>query len=46
MTELFLSGYAVVIGVDDKNIPKLALPTVARDVQVVYEALTLQEYCA
>ena len=46
MTELFESGYGVVIGVDANSIPKLALPPVARDVQAVYDVLTHPERCA
>jgi hypothetical protein len=46
MTEPFENGYAAVIGVDENNIPKLALPTVARDVQAVYDVLVHPERCA
>ncbi len=42
----FDHGYAVVIGVDDNNIAKLALPTVAKDVQAIYDVLVHPERCA
>lgn len=32
MTDRFEYGYAVIVGVDDKNIKRLALPSVAKDV--------------
>jgi hypothetical protein len=46
MTEPFENGYAAVIGVDENNIPNLALPTVAKDVQAVYDVLVHPERCA
>lgn len=46
MSKLFEHGYAVVVGVDDNNITKLALPTVAKDVQAVHDVLVHPERCA
>jgi hypothetical protein len=46
MTELFENGYAVVVGVDENSIQNLALPTVAKDVQAVYDVLIHPERCA
>ncbi|WP_420640883.1 caspase family protein [Candidatus Leptofilum sp.] len=42
----FEHGYAVVIGVDENNISRLALPTVAKDVQAVHDVLVHPERCA
>ena len=46
MSEIFEHGYAVVIGVDENNISRLALPTVAKDVQAVHDVLVHPERCA
>lgn len=46
MTKVFENGYAVVIGVDDNKIKRLALPTVAKDVQAVADVLVHPERCA
>ena len=46
MSELFEHGYAVVVGVDENNIQRYALPTVAKDVQAVYDVLVHPERCA
>ncbi|MFN2140705.1 MAG: caspase family protein, partial [Candidatus Promineifilaceae bacterium] len=46
MSDVFANGYAVVIGVDDNQIERFALPTVAKDVQAVYDVLILPERCA
>lgn len=46
MTDVFEHGYAVVVGIDDNNIKKLALPTVAKDVQAVHDVLVHPERCA
>ncbi len=46
MAEVFEHGYAVVIGVDDNNIKRLALPSVAKDVQAVHDVLVHPERCA
>ncbi|MCB8925155.1 MAG: caspase family protein [Ardenticatenaceae bacterium] len=46
MSEIFEHGYAVVIGVDENNIGRLALPTVAKDVQAVHDVLVHPERCA
>ena len=46
MTELFEHGYAVVVGVDENNIQRLVLPTVAKDVQAVHDVLVHPERCA
>ncbi len=46
MTEVFENGYAVVVGVDDNNIRRLKLPTVAKDVQAVHDVLVHPKRCA
>lgn len=46
MTATFDHGYAVVIGVDANNIARLALPTVAQDVDAVHAVLVHPERCA
>ena len=46
MSEVFENGYAVVIGVDDNQIKRLALPSVAKDVQAVYDVLIHPDRCA
>ena len=46
MTKLFENGYAVVIGVNSSQIPKLALPTVAADVRAVHDVLIHPQRCA
>jgi hypothetical protein len=46
MDKSFTHGYAVVIGVDENNIPGWALPTVAKDVQAVHDVLVHPERCA
>ncbi len=46
MTDVFEHGYAIVVGVDDNNIKRLALPTVAKDVQAVHDVLVHPERCA
>ena len=45
MAEVFEHGYAIVIGVDDNNIKRLALPTVAKDVQAIYDVLIHPQRC-
>ncbi|MFW5943396.1 MAG: caspase family protein [Chloroflexota bacterium] len=45
MTQTFAHGHAVIIGVDQNNVPRLALPTVAEDVQALYEVLTHPQRC-
>lgn len=46
MAEVFEHGYAVIVGVDDNNIKRLALPSVAKDVQAVRDVLIHPERCA
>lgn len=46
MADIFEHGYAVVVGVDENNIQRLALPTVAKDVQAVHDVLVHPERCA
>jgi len=46
MSETFPNGYAVVIGVDDNEVKRLALPAVAKDVTAVHEVLIHPERCA
>jgi hypothetical protein len=43
---MFEHGYAVIIGVDENQIPRLALPTVASDVTAVYDVLIHPDRCA
>ena len=45
MSEVFEHGYAVVIGVDDNNIKRLALPAVEKDVSAVRDVLVHPERC-
>ncbi|VAW32642.1 hypothetical protein MNBD_CHLOROFLEXI01-2453 [hydrothermal vent metagenome] len=46
MAEIFEHGYAVIVGVDKNNISRLALPSVAKDVQAVHDVLIHPERCA
>ena len=46
MSETFEHGYAVVVGVDANQVGRLALPTVAKDVQAVHDVLVHPERCA
>ncbi|MCA9951447.1 MAG: caspase family protein, partial [Anaerolineales bacterium] len=46
MAAIFEHGYALVVGIDDNKISRLALPTVAKDVQAVYDVLVHPERCA
>jgi hypothetical protein len=46
MSDVFEHGYALVIGVDANQIPRLALPAVAKDVQAVYDVLIHPKRCA
>ncbi len=46
MAEIFEHGYAVIVGIDDNNIKRLALPSVAKDVQAVHDVLVHPERCA
>ncbi len=46
MTEVFASGYALLIGVDQNYIDAWALPGVAKDVEALYSVLTHPERCA
>lgn len=39
-------GYALIIGVDENQIRRLAVPTVAKDVQAMYDVLTHPQRCA
>jgi hypothetical protein len=43
---IFEHGYAVVVGVDENKIKRLALPTVAKDVQAVHDVLIHPTRCA
>lgn len=45
MTEQFEHGYAVIIGVDDNEIKRLALPDVAKDVTALYDVIVHPERC-
>jgi hypothetical protein len=46
MTALFEHGYALIVGVDSNQIPRLALPAVAKDVRALYDVLVHPERCA
>jgi hypothetical protein len=46
VTQIFEHGYAVIVGVDENQIGRLALPTVAKDVQALYDVLVHPERCA
>ena len=46
MSETFAHGYAVVIGVDENMIKRLALPAVKKDVTAVRDVLIHPERCA
>jgi hypothetical protein len=46
MTAVFEHGYALIVGVNDNRIQRLALPDVEKDVQAVYEVLVHPERCA
>ena len=46
MTSTFEHGYAVVVGVNENQIGRLALGSVAKDVQALYDVLVHPERCA
>lgn len=46
MSNQFEHGYALIVGVDQNKIPRLALPAVAKDVQAVYDVMIHPERCA
>jgi hypothetical protein len=46
MSAIFEHGYAVIVGVDENQIGRLALSTVAKDVQALYDVLVHPERCA
>ncbi len=46
MSNIFEHGYALIVGVDANQIPRLALPAVAKDVQAVYDVLVHPDRCA
>jgi hypothetical protein len=46
MTAPFEHGYALIVGVDSNQIPRLALPAVAKDVRALYDVLVHAERCA
>jgi hypothetical protein len=46
MSTIFEHGYALIVGVDANQIPRLALPAVAKDVQAVHDVLVHPERCA
>jgi hypothetical protein len=45
MTQSISNAYAVLIGVDMSEVDRLALPTVAKDVQAIYDVLTHPQRC-
>lgn len=46
MTDKFMHGYALLIGVDQNNVPDWALPAVARDVEALRDVLIHPQRCA
>ncbi|MBK8986359.1 MAG: caspase family protein [Chloroflexi bacterium] len=46
MSAIFEHGYALIIGVDANQMPRLALPSVAKDVQAIYDVLAHPQRCA
>ncbi|MEZ4835493.1 MAG: caspase family protein [Caldilineaceae bacterium] len=46
MTDRFEVGYALLIGVSENAVPKLALPDVAKDIAALQEVLVHPERCA
>ncbi len=46
MTSEFTHGYAVVISIDSNQIARLALPSVLKDAEALYEVLVHPERCA
>ena len=46
MSAIFEHGYALIIGVDANQMPRLALPSVAKDVQAIYDVLVHPQRCA
>ena len=46
MSDMFEHGYALIIGVDANQIPRLALPAVAKEVQAIYDVLVHPQRCA
>ncbi len=46
MSTIFEHGYALIVGVDANQIPRLALPAVAKDVQAVHDVLVHPDRCA
>lgn len=46
MSNIFEHGYALIVGVDANQIPRLALPAVAKDVQAIYDVLVHPDRCA
>ena len=45
MAEQFEHGYAIIIGVDDNEIKRLALPDVAKDVKALHDVIVHPERC-
>jgi hypothetical protein len=46
MTDQFEVGYALLIGIDENAVPKLALPDVAKDIAALQSVLIHPERCA
>ena len=46
MTDRYLHGYALLIGVDQNNVPDWALPDVANDIAALHQVLIHPERCA
>ena len=46
MSAIFEHGYALIVGVDENRMQRLALPDVAKDVQAVYDVLVHPQRCA
>lgn len=45
MVQQLANAYAVIMGVDENAVARLALPTVAKDVQAMYDVLTHPQRC-
>ncbi len=46
MSDKFVNGYALLIGVGESTYPKLSLPVTVKDTQAIYAALIDPELCA
>ncbi|MFO7497442.1 MAG: hypothetical protein R6X05_17580 [Desulfobacterales bacterium] len=46
MSQRFVNGYALLIGVDENAIPRWSLPDVKKDIDALRVVLTCPERCA